>query len=459
MGLVSKTVKVKWYGANKKHYESFGYVYTKIGDEFVTRVEHLPKCSEVKVKCKCDGCGKDFSPSYNNYNKHVKEDGSTYCQTCGNNLAKKGEAFSKSFYDWCVENGEIGQNSLLRWDYELNKCSPKEVSYASNKKYYFKCDTHKDHESEAKKISSITINRKGFVKCNQCNSIAQYILDNFPNKDLYEVWNKEKNTNINPWNVSRGCDSKKYWFICQEKDYHESYDTTCVNFTSGQRCPYCTNRHGKVHPKDSLGQYIVDNYGEDFLHKVWSDKNEISPFEVSPRSEKKVWWKCLEGVHDDYLRKCDKSFIRDFRCPKCSENNRESLIEKRTKAYLQELGYKIFTEHSCSVKATNPKTKMPMPYDNEIVLHNGKHLIIEVHGEQHYNCRFYKSKFNITDEEAEKMLKQRRLYDRYKKAYAEHFDYEYLELPYWSFEGKNKDLYKQIIDNKIKEILEKEEIA
>ena len=32
MGLVTKTVKVKWHGKTRKHYESLGYVYTKKGD-------------------------------------------------------------------------------------------------------------------------------------------------------------------------------------------------------------------------------------------------------------------------------------------------------------------------------------------------------------------------------------------------------------------------------------------
>ena len=100
-----------------------------------------------------------------------------------------------------------------------------------------------------------------------------------------------------------------------------------------------------------------------------------------------------------------------------------------------------------------------MPYDNEIILSGKKHLIIEVHGEQHYDARFYRTMLCITSEEAKEKLKQRKLYDRYKKAYAEHYGYEYLEIPYWAFEGKNKDLYKQMIDNKIKEILEREEIA
>ena len=89
-----------------------------------------------------------------------------------------------------------------------------------------------------------------------------------------------------------------------------------------------------------------------------------------------------------------------------------------------------------------------MPYDNEIILPNGRHLIIEVHGEQHYIE--HTGYFNGG-------LKQRQLYDRYKKYIAWKNNYEYLELPYWAFEDKNKDLYKQMIDNKIKEILEKEE--
>ena len=454
MGLISKTVKVKWNGANKKHYEASGYVYTKIGDEFEVEVNDLTKTTHTKVKCKCDGCGKDLIWAYDKYNLYVKDNGDTYCRTCGNNLSKKGEAFSKSFYDWCVENNK--QDVLNRWDYNLNNCSPKDIDYGTGKRYWFKCETHPEHYSELKNINSFTNGSEGSMACNQCNSIAQYILDNFKDKDLYEVWDKDKNGNLDPWKINRGS-HKKICVKCQEKEYHGSYEITCNKFTSGRRCPYCSSK--KIHPKDSVGQYIVDNYGEEFLHKIWSDNNNVSPFELFPNDRRKVWWKCAEGIHNDYLRNCSKSFSCEFRCPKCVEEMNCSVIEEKTKKYLESLSYEVFTEHDCTIRAINPKTKMPMPYDNEVVLHNEKHLIIEVHGEQHYSVRFYKTMLHVTDDEAEKMLSQRKLYDRYKKAYAEHHNYEYLELPYWSFEGKNKDLYKQMIDNKIKEILEKEEVA
>ena len=56
-----------------------------------------------------------------------------------------------------------------------------------------------------------------------------------------------------------------------------------------------------------------------------------------------------------------------------------------------------------------------------------------------------------SDEEATKTLRQRKLYDRYKKAYAEHHGYYYLEIPYTAYD--KKETYKQMIDNKIEEIL------
>ena len=64
---------------------------------------------------------------------------------------------------------------MLRWDYELNKCSPKDISYSSNgfsrKGYYFKCLVHPEHNSELKDISSFTTSH-GSLSCYQCKSIA-----------------------------------------------------------------------------------------------------------------------------------------------------------------------------------------------------------------------------------------------------------------------------------------------
>lgn len=88
-----------------------------------------------------------------------------------------------------------------------------------------------------------------------------------------------------------------------------------------------------------------------------------------------------------------------------------------------------------------------MPFDNEIILENGKHLIIEVHGEQHYFIDGYYTK---TKEE----LHKRQLLDRYKRIKCIQGGYEYLEIPYTAFD--KKETYKKLIDNKIKEMVDKQ---
>ena len=68
----------------------------------------------------------------------------------------------------------------------------------------------------------------------------------------------------------------------------------------------------------SLGDYIVDNYGEDFLNKIWSDKNIKSAYEYFPNSGKKAWFKCANGIHEDEERKIDNATRRGYHCRQCS---------------------------------------------------------------------------------------------------------------------------------------------
>ena len=105
------------------------------------------------------------------------------------------------------------------------------------------------------------------------------------------------------------------------KDYHNDfggYEMSSVNFLAGHRCPYCASR--KTHPKDSVGQAIIDMYDEEYLWKIWNKElnKGLDPFKISSNSQIKIWWNCPDGKHKPFLRSCDSSIFCNFNCNKCS---------------------------------------------------------------------------------------------------------------------------------------------
>lgn len=287
MGLIEKSVFVRWNSKSKKHYIEKGYTFTKSGDYFEAKVEDLTTGSHVKLACLCDNCKKVFKVEYCNY----------------------------------LINNVYG-------------------------KYY----------------------------CNKC--AGDY----------------------------------------GRKKYNENKLKTLVSFEQ-----WCKNK-------------------DNDLLSLWDyEKNIVKPNEVSYRSNQDIWFKCPCGKHDSYKRKLLNSHSYNFRCPKCSRERNESMIQEKVRLYLESLGYTIEHENDCSIVPINPKTKYPLPFDNEI---KELRLIIEVHGSQHYE----KSVFTRTEED----LHYRKLLDRYKRIYCKVNNYHFLELSYKDIE---KDNYKQIIDDKIADII------
>lgn len=164
------------------------------------------------------------------------------------------------------------------------------------------------------------------IKCKYCcnkyeNSFAYYIQVEL-GEGLNKYWDWEKNT-VNPYLIIKGKSrsDEKVWIKCTKTDYHDSYEILPANFIKGVRCGYCTNI--KVHPKDSFAQWGIDTFGDDFLEKYWSKKNDelgINPWKISPRSANKIWIYCQEkGYHNDeggYLI-MPNEFYQGTRCGYC----------------------------------------------------------------------------------------------------------------------------------------------
>lgn len=130
-------------------------------------------------------------------------------------------------------------------------------------------------------------------------------------KDLLDRWDYELNYK-SPFDIGKNS-NKEYYFKCprgihESELYLISYLTRKSNKNNDAICRKC----------NSIGQFIIDKYGIDYLNKILSNKNNISPFEISRGSGKKVWLKCLkDNTHPDYEQMCS-NYIKGIGCPYCS---------------------------------------------------------------------------------------------------------------------------------------------
>jgi hypothetical protein len=343
-----------------------------------------------------------------------------------------------TFEDWCNSNNK--SDFLDLWDDELNDESPDAIGYSSSKDCYFLCQNDSNHHPTFKLRNITKDGQYHNIDCYICNSFGYNLILKYGQDALNKYWDYDKNNGIDPLLIAKNT-NKKLYIYCQNNQKHGSYPVTGTHFWQrGQRCPYCAKR--KVFKEESLG----------YLHPevldLWSDKNQKSPYEFSESSGRRVFWKCNEGVHDDYSRTIKDSKKTYFVCPECRKLDTESNLEKSVKSFIQNnYSYTINTEYDCSIVPINPKTNHKLPYDNEV---KELKLIIEVHGEQHYQvCQFTTlaaQKYNISPEE---QLEYQQWKDNFKKEYALKNGYSYLEIPYWTIKNNT---YKEIIDNKIKEL-------
>ena len=113
----------------------------------------------------------------------------------------------------------------------------------------------------------------------------KYLIDN---AELMAEWNWEKNNELgfDPKLLTVGS-GKKVWWKCSKG--HE-WQATIDRRSQGKGCPYCSGRNA-IKGKNDL-QTV-----NPALAKEWNyDKNNgLTPTDVLPSSNKKVWWKCGKG--------------------------------------------------------------------------------------------------------------------------------------------------------------------
>lgn len=142
-------------------------------------------------------------------------------------------------------------------------------------------------------------------------SFEQFCKDNH-REDILKYWSSDLNS-ITPDKVAYRS-NKKFWFSCDNNDHPPRQiviDFITKAIMNGKDYLLCIGCK-------SIGQYIIDNYGKEYLDKIWSDKNEKSYFEIQKGSTKKIWLRCLTNEnHPDYDLMCS-NFTKSHNCPYCA---------------------------------------------------------------------------------------------------------------------------------------------
>lgn len=242
-------------------------------------------------------------------------------------ICKKGHQFQKEPYyrtkqglgcPYCRGLKVNSSNSLFtlrpdlveEWFHEKNmEVSPKEVPVSSNSIVWWKCKY-----GHSWKSSIFNRTKSKGTTCPMCSGRTTSELTNiqvlFP--ELMKEWDWEKN-NISPTELRPGSHKKVFWKCLKNPKHH--WETTVHSRTSSDiGCPYCYGRY--TLPEDSVG-----TLNPPFMKEWDSDKNKrINPFELSPKSEKKVWWRCLNDNNHVWRTKISHR-TGGTNCPYCSFSN------------------------------------------------------------------------------------------------------------------------------------------
>lgn len=285
----------------------------------------------------------------------------------------------KSFAQWCIDNDH--EDFLDLWDYNLNSISPWDVKTTSQMRCYFKCPKQL-HVSELKQIGAIT--QYSVLKCNQCDSLGQWMIDNLGSDAIAKYWS-DKNA-ISPFFVARTAKLVKYYFKCGTGE-HPDYEMTPGNFHKGCRCPVCSHT------------------------KVVSGINDVAT--THPNCVK-----YFKNPEDATMYSACSKVECDFICPECGSERRLPIVvltqfgfsckvcgdgisypNKFMRALLQQLSqrqnksFKFESEKtfewSRDIICNNIKLNGTKKYD--FFIQTECQIIIECHGGQHY----YKSQKSV----------------------------------------------------------------
>jgi hypothetical protein len=249
-----------------------------------------------------------------------------YCYKCNDVFRSCWANISNGSGCGVCDGIQIGERHSL-WDLRpdlcnewsnTNKISPKDVTLGSCTSVAWMCSIC-GYIWNTKVCYRTTGDKTGCPACaGKITTNKNSLVILFP--EIAAEWHPTKNGNLKPSDVTCSS-SKNVWWLC--KKCGSEWDAKIPDRTrKGSGCPVCAGK--RVSQNDNL----VTHYPE--AVNYWDyDKNDRNPEEYRPGSYKEVYWLCENGTHESFLRDVYRSTILDFRCPECSRERTESILQEK----------------------------------------------------------------------------------------------------------------------------------
>jgi hypothetical protein len=201
---------------------------------------------------------------------------------------------------------EVNPKLAKQWHPTKNgELTPYKFTSGSSNKVWWKCDKGDDHEW-ATKICHMS-NGGGCPICSNRITVLSNCLATLK-PELSKDWHPTKNGNLTPFDVTVKS-SRKVWWKCDKGDDHE-WEASLHKRSQGRNCPVCNGK--KVVLSNCLATLNPK------LSKEWHPiKNgELSTYDVTGKSGRKVWWKCDKGDDHEWISEIANRVFGNG-CPIC----------------------------------------------------------------------------------------------------------------------------------------------
>jgi very-short-patch-repair endonuclease len=354
--------------------------------------------SEIKLWFYCDICEHDFQKAPVEF-RGKKEIDRWWCPYCSN---KARILCSDENCKFCYDHSIASHTLSKYWHPTKNgNITPREIR-GTDVKFWFLCP-HCPHEHCMRwadfiksKGCSYASNHK---RCNNINCLF-CLFNSFSGHPLSRHWHPTKNGKIKPRNISMQ-ENKSYWFLCPDCNHSIQNTPNKIYRRNKLQCKYCNSGETKCEKGENCDVCFKNSFASHPMAKrLHPTKNgNINPRYISKCSMQEFYFICKNNsthIFNMSLPNISRS-LHDNYCPICI-NKTETIIYDFLLNNISNFG--ITNDKLDQYKTDwciNQDTNKHLPYDFYIELENGKKIIIECDGEQHYihNKHFHRNSWSL----------------------------------------------------------------